>query len=428
MIGTDIHDFAKQLWPINRSITGEGVRKTLSLISEHLPMLKIQSEASGTKVFDWVVPKEWNVEEAYIVTPSGKKICDFSRNNLHLVGYSVPFKGNLTLKELKEHLYTLPAQPDAIPYITSYYEERWGFCISQKEFNNLENGTYKVLIKSNFLNGEINYGELLIKGKSDKEIFLSTYICHPSMANNELSGITVVTYLAKWLVELEKKEFSYRIIFVPETIGSITYLSKKYEDMRNKIIAGFNVSCIGDDRAYSYLPSRNGKSLSDLIAKHVLKWTDTNFVEYTWFDRGSDERQYCAPGIDLPIASIFRTKYGEYPEYHTSLDDLQNVVTPKGLDGGYWVLRKCIELIEKNKTYNTTVLGEPQMSKRDGLYPSISTKKTNKEVNLMMDFISMCDGKTSLVEIANLLNLPAWDLYDLIKKLKFYNLISESNL
>ena len=237
-----------------------------------------------------------------------------------------------------------------------------------------------------------------------------------------MSGLTVVTFLAKWLLEVSNLDYSYRIIFVPETIGSITYLSHNYKDMKNKIIAGFNITCVGDDRAYSYLPSRNGKTISDLIAMHVLKWIDSNIIKYSWLDRGSDERQYCAPGIDLPIASILRTKYGEYPEYHTSLDDLESVVTPKGLDRGYWAIRKAIEAIEKNKNYKSTVLCEPQMGKR-GLYPTLSKKGGAEEVSLMMNFISYCDGQTSLLEIADYLNLPIWELYDVVDTLKSHNLI-----
>ena len=422
MIGNKIHKFARELWPINRSITGEGVRKTLKKISSHLPIIKIKSIPSGKKVFDWTVPKEWSVKEAYIVTPEGKKICDFSKNNLHLVGYSIPFKGIVSFDELKKNLYTLSDQPSAIPYVTSYYKKRWGFCIEKNQFDTLKNGNYKVVIDSKLFDGVLNYGELLIKGKSNKEIFLSTYICHPSMANNEISGLAVTTFIAKWLQELSKTNYSYRIIFIPETIGSIAYLSRNYKYMKKKIFAGFNVTCIGDDRAYSYIPSRNGNTISDLIAKHVLKWTDPNFIQYSWLDRGSDERQYCAPGIDLPIASIIRTKYGQYPEYHTSLDDLQNVVTSKGLNGGYWVIRKAIEAIERNKKYKITVFCEPQMGKR-GLYPTLSLKKSGEKVKLMMDFISLCDGSASLLEIADRLNVPIWDLYDLTNKLKNYNLI-----
>lgn len=425
MIGKEIHELAQKLWPINRSITGEGVRETLSEIQKIIPTLKVNSISSGTQVFDWTVPKEWRVNDAYIISPDGTKICNFSENNLHLLGYSIPFRGKLSLKELKEHLFTLPDQPNAIPYITSYYEERWGFCLKHEQFQNLKDGEYEVFIDTELFNGELNYGELLIKGESEKEVFLSTYVCHPSMANNELSGPTVVTFLAKWLLSIKKPRFSYRIIFIPETIGSISYLSLNHEQMKKKVFAGFNVSCVGDDRSYSYIPSRDGNSISDKIALHVLNWIDPNFVKYSWLDRGSDERQYCAPGIDLPIASIIRTKYGKYPEYHTSLDDLKVVVTPKGLDGGYWAIRRAIEAIERNKNFKVSVLGEPQMGKR-GLYPTLSTKKSTAEVKLMMDFISFCDGTASLLQIADKLNVAIWDLYDICDKLEEHNLLIEN--
>ena len=235
MIGIEIHNFARQLWKLNRSITGEGVRETLLKIADHLPELIVQSVPSDTKVFDWTVPKEWRVREAYIITPDGKKICDFSKNNLHLLGYSVPFEGSLKLNELKKQLYTLPEQPNAIPYVTSYYKKRWGFCLSQNEFDSLEEGNYKIKIDSELFNGKLNYGELIIRGKSQKEVFLSTYICHPSMANNELSGPTVLTFLAKWINNLKEKEYTYRIIFIPETIGSITYLSINHKEMKKNI-------------------------------------------------------------------------------------------------------------------------------------------------------------------------------------------------
>ena len=425
MIGNDIYQFAKELWPINRSITGDGARETLQRISKYLPKLEIKSVLSGTKVFDWTVPKEWEITQAYIITPDGKKICDFSENNLHILGYSIPFEGEISFDKLKDHLYTLPDQPNAIPYVTSYYQERWGFCLTQNQFDTLKKGNYKVVIKSTLFDGELNYGELLIKGKSDKELFLSTYICHPSMANNEISGPAVVTFLSKWLQEIGETNYSYRIIFIPETIGSISYLSQNYKDMKNKIFAGFNITCVGDERAYSFLPSRNGNTISDIIAKHVLKWIDPNFIEYSWLDRGSDERQYCAPGIDLPIASILRTKYGAYPEYHTSLDNLENVVTPKGLNGGYWAIRKALEAIERNKKYKVNVLCEPQMGSR-GLYSTLSTKERNEEARLMMNFISLCDEKTSLLEIAERLKLPIWDLYKVVDIFKSHNLIDEN--
>ena len=422
MIGAEIHEFAKELWPINRSITGPGVRETLKKIKTHLPNLSIKSIPTGTKVFDWSIPREWKVNEAYIIAPNGEKICDFSTNNLHLLGYSSPFEGRLTLNELKEYLHTLPDQPNAIPYVTSYYQERWGFCLTHEQYKKLTDGLYYVRVDTDLFDGALNFGELLIKGKKDKEILLSTYICHPSMANNEISGPAVLTFLAKWVTQQKKSEYSYRFIFVPETIGSIAYLSFNYEEMKSKVFAGFNVSCVGDNRSYSFLPSRTGDTLSDQVGRHVLTWIDTNYKSYSWLDRGSDERQYCAPGIDLPVASIMRTKFGQYPEYHTSLDDLINVVTPKGLDGGYWALHRAIEAIEKNKKYKVTVLCEPQMGRR-GLYPTLSTKKSTEQVKLMMDFISLCDGESFLLEIADRLAVPIWELYELVNQLEKQDLI-----
>ena len=424
-IGNDIHIFATQLFKFNRSITGPGLRKTLEQIKIHLPELKIKSVKSGTRAFDWTVPMEWSVNEAYIVTPSGDRICDFSVNNLHLLGYSVPFEGELHLNDLREHLFTLPEQPDAIPYVTSYYKERWGFCLTQNQYDSLEEGTYYVKVDSKLFDGVLNYGELILRGKSSKEVLLSTYVCHPSMANNELSGPTVVTFLAKWLTSLSQLEHSYRIIFIPETIGSIVYLSRHHREMKKNVIAGFNVSCVGDDRVYSFLPSRHGNTLSDNIAKHVLRYIDPSYIRYSWLDRGSDERQYCSPGIDLPVASIMRSKYGEYPEYHTSLDNLETVVTPAGLDGGYWALRRAIEAIENNKKYRVTVFCEPQMGKR-GLYNTLSTKNSWEQVSLMMNLISLCDGENSLLQIAETLNTPIWGLYELIDKLVEHDLLEIS--
>ena len=334
MIGNEIHDFARQLWPINRSITGDGVRETLARIKTHIPNLAIHEVPSGTPVFDWTVPKEWRVNSAWIKTPSGEKICEFSKSNLHLVGYSTPIHKTMSLNELQSHLYSLPEQRNAIPYITSYYKERWGFCLTEEQRESLNDGEYEVFIDSELFDGSLTYGDAKFEGDTEEEVLLSTYVCHPSLANNELSGPTVVTYLAKWIASLKRRRYTYRLVFIPETIGSITYLSRNIDVLKNSIVAGFNVSCVGDDRNYSFLPSRRGDTLSDIVAKHVLGSLNKNYVRYQWTDRGSDERQYCAPLIDLPIASIMRTKYGEYDEYHTSLDDLETVVTPSGLGGG----------------------------------------------------------------------------------------------
>ena len=421
-IGKDIYDLAYKLWPINRSITGEGLRESLNIIKKDIPSLNIFEVESGTNVFDWVVPKEWSCKSAYILDPNGRRFCDFKKNNLHLVGYSSPINKKMSLSQLQDKLYSLPDQPSAIPYVTSYYKERWGFCISHEERKNLIDGEYQVVIESNLFDGVLNYGEVLIKGESEEEIFLSSYVCHPSMANNELSGPSVLTYLTKWLLNQKKLKYSYRIIFIPETIGSVTYLSKHYKNMKKLTIAGFNISCVGDERAYSYLPSRHGDTLSDQVARHVLQWIDTDYIKYNWNDRGSDERQYCAPGIDLPIASICRSKYGEYPEYHTSLDNLDALVTPNGLEGGYNAIRKSIEAIEKNIYPKMTVLCEPQLGKR-GLYPTLSKTSSSQNSKTMMDFITWSDGSNSLLEIAQKIDVPIWDIYEILDKLVEYKLV-----
>ena len=421
-IGEEIHNFAKELWPLNRSITGSGVRETLKQTQKILPNLKIHEVASGTQVFDWIVPKEWEVKEAWIKKPNGKKICDFSTNNLHLVGYSKPIHQKISKKELDKHLFSSPEQPSAIPYVTSYYKERWGFCISEFERKKLEDGDYEVFINSSLFNGSLTYGELVINGRLNDEIFISTYTCHPSMANNELSGLCVTTFLAKWIQDLKDLKYTYRIVFIPETIGSITYLSRNLNYLKKHVCAGFNVSCIGDNRAYSYLPSRQGNTISDKVAKHVLKFIDPNYKAYRWADRGSDERQYCAPKIDLPIASIMRTKYGQYDEYHTSLDDLVSVVTPEGLAGGFNALRRSIETLERNGYPTTTVFGEPQLGKR-GLYPTLSKKNSASEIRLMMNLITWSDGKKSLLEIAELCDVAIWELYPFLDKLISHNIL-----
>jgi aminopeptidase-like protein len=278
------------------------------------------------------------------------------------------------------------------------------------------------VINTDLKPGVLNYGELILPGELDQEVFLSTYICHPSMANNELSGPVVTMALVQWLATLDIRRYTYRIVFIPETIGSIVYLSKHLAHLKKHVIAGFNISCIGDDRVYSYLPSRDGKTVSDMAALHVLKHLDPEFKHYTWLDRGSDERQYCAPGIDLPIATITRSKYREYPEYHTSLDDL-NLVTPSGLEGGFKALKKTLNVVEKNVYPKIKVLGEPQLDKR-GFSPTVSTKKIKEEFLLIRHFISFCDGQKSVLEIAELLDEPFWKLGPIVERLVDNGLLS----
>jgi aminopeptidase-like protein len=413
----ELYDFATKIWSYNRSLTGFGVRETLQAIKQEVPALKIKSFSSGLKVYDWEIPMEWNVNYAYIIDPNGNKICDFSTNNLHLIGYSESIEVDLQLSDLQDHLYSLPEQPDAIPYVTSYYEERWGFCISEKQRQELLQGIYKIRISTSKTIGTLDIGEIFIPGIDKREIFFSTYVCHPSMANNEISGITVSTFIAKYLAKRIKPRYSYRFVFLPETIGSITYIHHNLKKMKKNIIAGFNLTCIGDERNYSYLPSRNGDVLSDRAALHVLENQYQGYKKYSWLDRGSDERQYCAPGIDLPIASLMRTKYGEYPEYHTSLDDLTNVVTAKGLMGGFDLVRKVIEALEMDIIARPKILCEPMMSKRH-LYPTISTKNFHPDIRLRMNIISYLDGKKSLLEIANILGKPIELVYNELLTLK----------
>tara|TARA_B100000780_G_scaffold263145_1_gene216822 strand:- start:1286 stop:2557 length:1272 start_codon:yes stop_codon:yes gene_type:complete len=416
-IGKEMYEWASDLFPICRSITGEGVRETLNYINNVLPDLVIHEVKSGTKVFDWKVPKEWSVREAWIKDETGKKIVDFTKNNLHLVGYSHPIDKWVNLDQLQEILHSLPNKPNAIPYVTSYYKEYSGFCITENDRKKLKNIKYHLYIDSSIKDGNLNYGELIVPGKSKQEIFISTYICHPSMANNEISGPVVSMAIAKLITSIPNNKYTYRFIFIPETIGSITYLSKNYKILKENVYAGFNISCVGDNRAYSFLPSRNGKTISDRAAKHVLKYNTKSFIEYTWLDRGSDERQYCAPGIDLPIASIMRTKYGEYPEYHTS-DDNMSLISPSGLQGAYENIALSIELIEKNNFYISTVLCEPMLGPR-GLYDIGSNDKSSSLVN----FLSYADGKKDLIDIAEILDIPAWDLFEIVDKLMENKLI-----
>ena len=423
-LGNELLNLAKRIFPLNRSLTGDGNRQTLQILKEYISNLKIYEVESGTTAFDWTVPDEWKVEEAYILTPDGDKICDYSCNNLSLVGYSVPFEGSLTLEDLNDHLYSNEEMSEAIPYVTSYYDKSWGFCISKNDRTKLKNGVYKVVIKTKLFKGSMTYGEVLIKGESDKEIFMSTYICHPSMANNEVSGPSVLTYILKWLQERDvKPKYSIRAIFVPETIGSIYYLSKNLSKLKEKVISGLNFTCVGDNRTYSILHSKYGNTTTDRLAAHVIKQVSPTHKIYDWSDRGSDERQYCAPNVDLPFISLMRSKHTEYPEYHTSLDTIGGVVTADGLLGGFNVNQKLIEAIENHCYPVATITCEPMMSKRD-LYPSVTEgKRRPPSVRLTMSFLSWCDGKNSLVEIAEKLNIPVWDLYVIAENMRQKKLI-----
>lgn len=424
--GAEMYALTQRLFKIPRSLSGEGNRETLKILQESLPNLKIYEVPSGTSAFDWEIPKEWNVKDAYILTPSGEKICDFKENNLHLMGYSIPCECALTFDELESHLYYLENQPSAIPYITSYYKERWGFCLKFNDFCALKEKykdspkKFQIKIESSLENGSLTYGELYIKGRSKQEIVFSTYICHPQMVNNELSGIVLSYTLGKILSQRENP-YSIRLLFMPETIGSIYYLSRHLEHLRKFCIAGFVLTCIGDGRAYSMLHSREGNNLAERAAKHILAHYYQGFKEYSYLERGSDERQYCAPNVDLPFCTLMRTKFGSYPEYHTSLDDLSLVSAQSFADSLQYVWR-ILNVLELNATYQNTILCEPQLGKR-GLYPTLSTKDSINQIKDMRNLLMYCDGKKDLLEIAEICDIDLLAMQEWLEKFLAHQLL-----
>ena len=421
--GDKMYSLIKTLFPICRSLTGDGNRLTLKKLQEIVPELQIHEIPTGTQVFDWTVPKEWNIKDAWIKNSKGEKIIDFKNNNLHVVGYSAPIHKKVNLKELLECVYTLPEQPNLIPYVTSYYKERYGFCMSENLKKSLPEDEYEIFIDSELKEGSLTYGDIIIKGREEKEILIDTYICHPSMANNELSGPALAISLAKWLKERKDNRYTYRFTFVPETLGAIAYLKTHIETMKKNTIAGFVLTCVGDDRTYSYIESPQADTLADKVAKNVLNYFVKDYKTYSYLERGSNERQYCAPGVNLPVCSVIRSKYGEYPEYHTSGDDL-SVVSSKGLEESFQIYKKIILALESNDCYKINVLGEPQLGKR-GLYPTLSSKNSANQVRNFMNFIAYLDGKNDLIDISNKINVDIITCINFLESLKANNLIEE---
>ena len=419
--GKSMIDLMKELWPICRSITGDGVRNTLLIINKKLLNLNILEVPSGTPCFDWIIPKEWSIRNAFVVDPDGNKIIDFKENNLHVLGYSVPVDKVVDLKELETHLFSIANQKDAIPYVTSYYKENWGFCIKHSLREKLIAGKYQVRIDSELFDGKLTYGELVIPGVSSNEILISTYICHPSMANNELSGPCLATEISNWISK-QPRRYTYRILFLPETIGAIYYVSKHLSELKSKVKAGFILTCVGDERCWSFMPTRNGNTLTDKVSRHILSHYTTGFTEYSFLERGSDERQYCSPGVDLPVASVMRSKYGTYPEYHTSLDNFE-LVTEKGMQDSFELYVLLLETIENHCFPKVKILCEPMLSKRR-LKSPVSNKNLNFENKTYLDLAIYSDGKKSLLEIAEILGISVFELYPIAKKLESQKILS----
>lgn len=397
-VGKDMYHLISELYPICRSITGNGVRHTLNIIKEHIP-LSIHEIPSGVKAFDWTVPREWNITDAYIKNSRREKIIDFAKSNLHVLNYSVPVKKKVSLKELKEHLFTLPEHPDWIPYRTSYYKEDWGFCMSHNQFLELRDGEYEVVIDSSLREGYLTYGECCIQGRKSDEVLISCHVCHPSLCNDNLSGIALSCFLAKHLKDISL-EYSYRFLFIPGTIGSIVWLSLNEPDL-SRIKHGLVVSCIGDSGRFTYKRSRQGNAEIDQTLLNVLMNSGSDYKVIDFFPYGYDERQYCSPGFDLPVGCLMRTPHGEYPEYHTSADNL-DFVQPESLSESFSLCLSVVSALEGNLRYlNQNPKCEPQLGKR-GLYDKIGGRMDSKTRQLAVLWVlNLSDGNHTLLDISD---------------------------
>ena len=410
IVGNRIYDLAKKLFPICRSITGNGVRETLAILQKQIP-INIFEVPTNTPVFDWTVPKEWNIRDAWVKNERGEKIIDFQNHNLHVLNYSIPVHKKIKLEELKKHLFTLPKQPDLIPYKTSYYQENWGFCCAHNLMEKLEEGVYEVFIDSTLEKGNLTYGEYHIPGNSTEEIIFTAHICHPSLANDNLAGIGVITELAKYLTRKNNK-FSYRFLFIPGTIGSITWLAQN-QDKLPKIKCGMVASLLGDSGDFTYKKSRRGNTEIDFLASYVLKNSGYPFRIIDFIPYGYDERQFCSPAFDLAFGNLTRSQFGEYPEYHTSADNLE-FIKPKYLAESFHIYRHIVDLFETNQYFvNQEPKCEPQLGKR-GLYDAIGGASDSKILQMAMLWVlNYSDGNHSSLQISEMSGYPL----DTIKKI-----------
>ncbi len=395
-LGEELHGFARELYPICRSITGDGVRRTLAKIQDRIP-LQITEVPSGAQVFDWNVPREWNIRDAYIKSADGKRVVDFKKCNLHVMNYSVPVDAKMSLEELRPHLFSIPEKPDWIPYRTSYYQKDWGFCLSHKQLLALKDGEYEVCIDSTLQDGNLTLAECSLPGRTSEEVLVSCHVCHPSLANDNLSGLTVATHLAQFLAGRELR-YSYRFLFIPGTIGAITWLARN-QAVAERISHGLVLTCIGDQSSFHYKKSRRGNAEVDRAVMHVLshQTTSPEFLDFSPY--GYDERQYCSPGFNLPVGCLMRSTWGTFPEYHTSADNLE-FIRPTQLAESLRVCAAVFDVLESNRRYrNLNPFCEPQLGKR-GLYRPTGGGSIEEELNARLWVLNLSDGQHSLLDIA----------------------------
>lgn len=402
MAGTAIHALIRELYPICRSITGDGTRQTLARLKSEIP-LEIREVPSGTKVFDWTVPREWNIRDAYVKNSRGERVIDFQRHNLHVVSYSVPMRATMSLAQLRPHLHSLPDQPDLIPYRTSYYKEAWGFCLPHRQLERMQEDEYEVCIDATLQDGHLTYGECLLQGASAQEVLVSCHTCHPSLCNDNLSGVSVAVFLAKLMAGLPLR-YSYRFLFIPGTIGSITWLARN-EDRAREVRHGLVLTCIGDRGNFTYKKSRRGNAQIDRAVAHVLAHAAADHAIEEFSPYGYDERQYCSPGFDLPVGCLMRSPHGKFPEYHTSADNLE-FVDPLALAESAATILAVFNVLEQDRTYiNLNPKCEPQLGKR-GLYSALGGTSIRQAEIAILWVLNLSDGSSSLLDIAQRAGLP----------------------
>jgi len=421
-VGREMYQLMTELFPICRSITGNGVRETLNIIKKHIPVT-VHEVPSGTQVFDWTVPKEWNIIDAHVKNSKGEKIIDFKENNLHVLNYSVPVKKKVSLGALKEHLFTQPEYPGWIPYRTSYYKENWGFCISHNQLLDLKEDEYEVFIDASLGNGSLTYGEYYIKGEKTDEVLISAHVCHPSLCNDNLSGIVLAVFLAKHLIQ-KSLRYSYRFLFIPGTIGSITWLCMNESNV-SKIKHGLVAACLGDSGKFTYKKSRQGNAEIDRAVINVLRNSGNDFGIIDFIPFGYDERQYCSPGFNLAVGCLMKTPHGHYPEYHTSADN-PDFVRPEYLADSFSISLSVFDILENNKKYiNQNPKCEPHLGKR-GLYQMMGGHKYREEKELSMLWVlNLSDGNHSLMDISDRATLPFGLIKEAAYELLEHNLLKE---